>query len=567
MAQLTGLTVTTTGNLTLPSGTSANRPSLQSYTAVRWVNTGTQAVSVLTGSATTTTTSWTCPTGVTSIEVLVVAGGGGTGYSEYHNGGGGAGGLIYNSNFPVTPGTTYTVTVGAGGTGGTSNSSGNQTNGGNSIFGSLTALGGGKGGQHSSHPGGNGGSGGGGAENGGVASHVAGTGTPGQGHPGAPGFSGGQGAGGGGGAGGAGQVGVLNSRGGNGGIGLNFSISGTPTWYAGGGGGSNYYGTTTSSGGLGGGGIGWWNNVSVGSNGAAGSSNGTPSTGGGAGAYERADLRAGAVGGSGVVIIRYALATTTTQPFGQTRFSTTSNTLETFTTKNNWNSANGAILILDPGNAACYPGSGSTLTDLSGLNNNATMVASPTYTSGNGGYFTFNGTSQYLRVPMSDSMDTCQTGITMISWIYPTAWNSGMAWNNHIQGATSIGPVSGAIQNIGASGNLNIQTRINNTCCQTLSMSATATLNTWFQYVSIWDGGCLRVYMNGVLQNIGQPTYGTLNMINDMFFGVNADTFIINGTTVNMYTGRLGWTAIYNCGLTADEVNLNFQTYRSRYGI
>jgi hypothetical protein len=257
---------------------------------------------------TTGTTSWTAPSDVTQVEVLVVAGGGGTGYSEYHNGGGGAGGLIYNNQYPVTPGQTYTVTVGAGGTGGTSNSSGNNTAGGNSIFGSLTALGGGKGGTHSTTPGGNGGSGGGGAENGGAASQVAGTGTAGQGFSGARGYTGGQGAGGGGGAGAPGGEGVNNSRGGNGGTGLQFGISGVPTYYAGGGGGANYYGNTTSSGGLGGGGIGWYNNVSGGSNGAAGSSNGTPNTGGGAGGYERADLRAGAVGGSGIVLIRYSTA-------------------------------------------------------------------------------------------------------------------------------------------------------------------------------------------------------------------------------------------------------------------
>ena len=269
------------------------------------------------------TTAWTAPSDVTQVEVLVVAGGGGTGHSEYHNGGGGGGGLIYNNSYPVVPGQTYTVTVGAGGTGGTSNSSGNQTAGGNSIFGSLTALGGGKGGSHSTYPGGNGGSGGGGAENGGAGSRVAGTGTPGQGFAGAVGFNGGQGAGGGGGAGGPGEVGVNNSRGGNGGPGLQFGISGTPTYYAGGGGGANYYGNTTSSGGLGGGGIGWWNNVSGGSNGAAGSSNGTPNTGGGAGGYERADLRAGAVGGSGIVLIRY-----TTTAVGNSSDATTDNLVD-----------------------------------------------------------------------------------------------------------------------------------------------------------------------------------------------------------------------------------------------
>jgi hypothetical protein len=563
MATLTGLTiVTTNGNLTLPSGTSANRPSLQSNTAIRWTNTGSQTYSVLQGSGGTVgNTSWTCPTGVTSIEVLVIAGGGQGGAIAA----GGAGGLIYNSNLPVVPGTAYTVTVGAGGS--TSPGANAGQNGSNSVFGALTAIGGG-GGAGNSYNGSSGGSGGGGGGDNGT-NGTAGAGTPGQGHAGGTALTTGTqfGGGGGGGAGDAGKNASGTTTAGRGGDGLNFSISGTPTWYAAGGGGGAYLSGGTGTRGVGGSGIGG-NGGQNGTN----ATNGTASTGsggGGNGLNNTGNLQGSAgTGGSGVVIIRFTLETATTQPFGQTRFNTTSNTLETFTTKNNWNGSNGAILVLDPGDAACYPGSGSTLTDLSGLGNNATMVTSPTYNAGNGGYFTFNGTSQYLRVPISDSMNTCQTGITMISWIYPTAWNSGMAWNNHIQGATTLGPVSGAIQNLGASGNLNIQARVNNTCCQTLSMSATASLNTWIQYVSIWDGGCLRVYMNGVLQNIGQPVYGTLQMINDMFFGANADSFRIDGSTlVNMYTGRLGWTAIYNRGLTADEVNLNFQTYRSRYGI
>ena len=41
----------------------------------------------------------------------------------------------------------------------------------------------------------------------------------------------------------------------------------------------------------------------------------------------------------------------------------------------------GALLYLDPGNTARYPGSGTTWTDLSGNNNTATLVGSPTWTS------------------------------------------------------------------------------------------------------------------------------------------------------------------------------------------
>jgi hypothetical protein len=72
-------------------------------------------------------TTWTVPTGVTAVEMLIVAGGGGGGYDV--SGGGGAGGLLYyGSETPkvangaaltVTPAQTLTVTVGAGGAGAT----------------------------------------------------------------------------------------------------------------------------------------------------------------------------------------------------------------------------------------------------------------------------------------------------------------------------------------------------------------------------------------------------------------------------------------------------------------
>ena len=59
-------------------------------------------------------------TGTTSVNVLIVGGGGGGGSGGYNGtkgGGGGAGGLIYYPNYPVTPGGTVAVTVGAGGEG------------------------------------------------------------------------------------------------------------------------------------------------------------------------------------------------------------------------------------------------------------------------------------------------------------------------------------------------------------------------------------------------------------------------------------------------------------------
>ena len=139
MALLKNTTITGTGTLTLPSIATATRFST-TPTIIRWTNTGTQAVSVLTGTTPTlTSTSWTCPTDVTRIEVLVVAGGGsGAGGNGGGAGGGGAGGLIYRTDYPVTPGATYAVAVGAGGASSNGAKAGND--GGNSLFGPSANL-------------------------------------------------------------------------------------------------------------------------------------------------------------------------------------------------------------------------------------------------------------------------------------------------------------------------------------------------------------------------------------------------------------------------------------------
>jgi hypothetical protein len=314
---LKNTTIAGTGYITPPVGTTADRPPATT-TIIQWTNTGSQAYSILAGATPTlSNTTWTAPTGVTSVEVLVVAGGGGGA-----SGGGGAGGLIYNPSFTVTPGNSYTVTVGAGGNAGqcdSGNISGNQaTAGSNSVFASLTAIGGGRGASTNStggsayQQGGAGGSGGGAAADG-AGTNFGGAGTAGQGNDG-----GGNGAlqsspygvGGGGGAGFPGTTSRKTTAAGGGGTGLNFSINGTPTWYAGGGGGGAYTTNTPGAGGLGGGGLG---GTSAG-NGTAG----TASTGGGGGGA--GSSRAGAAGGSGIVIIRYTVSNSSYDLAGSVRY-------------------------------------------------------------------------------------------------------------------------------------------------------------------------------------------------------------------------------------------------------
>lgn len=95
----------------------------------------------------TSTGTFTVPSNCSMVEVFLVAGGGGGGYannsatSSRYAAGGGAGGEVIRQQLSVTPGASYTVTIGAGGSGATSASAAGGT-GGDTSFGSLlTAYG------------------------------------------------------------------------------------------------------------------------------------------------------------------------------------------------------------------------------------------------------------------------------------------------------------------------------------------------------------------------------------------------------------------------------------------
>ncbi|CAN2226769.1 Listeria/Bacterioides repeat [Candidatus Nanopelagicaceae bacterium] len=223
--------------------------------------------------------SWTVPSGVTSVDVLVVGGGasGSAGISNiYWPSGGGGGAVETRSALSVTSGNSINVVTGDGGDAPTVvGALGN--NGTASTFGTITVNGGST------------------TNNTKTANAGAKGGTSGNGNLGATGTasgincsSGSCGTGGGGGAGGVGS-------GLNGGSGVFSDITGTSVGYGGGGAGGNGASGTASSGGA----VGYYAGTS-----ASATGNGTPNTGGGG---ARAVGGAGGAGGSGVVIVRYSI--------------------------------------------------------------------------------------------------------------------------------------------------------------------------------------------------------------------------------------------------------------------
>jgi len=219
------------------------------------------------------------------------------------------------------------------------------------------------------------------------------------------------------------------------------------------------------------------------------------------------------------------------------------------------------VLYYDPSQSASYPGTGTTVYDLSTSGLNGTM-SNITYTNP---YFGFNGsTSQISRA--DDPL------------IEPGSGNWTMeAWVNGSSFSTSAHVILGKFNNGGASSAVSYSMRVGSNASAYAqygdgtgtyfnSTAYTLSLNTWYQIVYVFSNGGtknIQTYINGA--TIGTVTHtlaSLLNASNPLYIGS------YNGGEYNQYwTGSIGAVRLYKAALTSGQVAQNFNATRAVYGI
>lgn len=218
------------------------------------------------------------------------------------------------------------------------------------------------------------------------------------------------------------------------------------------------------------------------------------------------------------------------------------------------------LLHLDAGNPSSYPGSGTTWTDLTGNARNATLVNSPTYTSANGGYFSFLDTSfQHATIPGFGDVPQW----TIEAWTRVTTSLSGKItaiFCNQFNGATKLNFSLGTNQ---APTSYNLCVGFYNGQWRTTTGFA-PTLNIWFQYVGTYDGSIINQYVNGSLSTTatfnGNPQSG-----GELRIARRWDD-VANSAT-NFYGGDIAVVRLYNRALSGTEVLQNFNANKTRFGL
>ena len=244
----------------------------------------------------------------------------------------------------------------------------------------------------------------------------------------------------------------------------------------------------------------------------------------------------------------------------------------------------GSIFLIDPANLTSYPGSGSTVYDLSGIGNNMTLQNGPAYSTDGGGSISFDGTDDYASMPVNTRTKDTGNFFTVCAWIKRTGgntpngyvelwniWNTGNQYSPQANYRLYISYLLNTIYD--SNGGVNVQG--SNGSYGYFTPAPTVLIpdisNAEMRYK--WAFWCMTLnrtslifkgYKNGV--TIGSFVMNSFSWVNN---NANTITFGSNFNTGNsdQFTGNLGPMMVYDRVLSDIEIAQNYYAYKSRFGL
>lgn len=209
------------------------------------------------------------------------------------------------------------------------------------------------------------------------------------------------------------------------------------------------------------------------------------------------------------------------------------------------------VLHYDAAKLICYPGQDSSIKDLSGKNNNGTLVNGVGYNNDNNRKsLVFDGSNDYASTINIISFSSSQSH-TYSAWIYLTTGGTYIWIIDNGGGTTGSSLVINNTFKVGffyAGGNALV--------ASTTSIST----NTWVNIVAVYSNLTAYFYINGVFINSASTGSWSAAAV-PAALGVWAANFGYK------FTGRMGQASVYNRALTSTEVLMNFSANKLYYGL
>ena len=220
---------------------------------------------------------------------------------------------------------------------------------------------------------------------------------------------------------------------------------------------------------------------------------------------------------------------------------------------------NNLFLYLDAANAKSYPGSGTAWKDLSGQNNDTTLVNGPTYNSNNSGCFVFDGTDDYINANTA-LPDSFFLGNSTISfWIYFNTIDSDSQGQAILHHGTNSSMNGFHIMQRSSKVTLDLW----GTALETAS---TFSVSTWYNLTITHNNttnACV-IYINGSLDASSTLTASYTGSGNNCRI---AGPIIESGVYHDELDAKIAQVLCYDKIITAAEVLQNYNAKRRRNGV
>jgi len=217
------------------------------------------------------------------------------------------------------------------------------------------------------------------------------------------------------------------------------------------------------------------------------------------------------------------------------------------------------ILFYNPANPSSYPGTGVTVTNLTGSAPNGALEGSVGFTNP---YFTYNGTTSTIKINDSAVLEPDRGDITVELWVRPTVFSG----QKILIAKTDSGLSSGWGYGLRLSPGSTAYFEVGNGTNSVVSPSSTLTANVWQQVVGVWsnvDSKFIKMYVNGVSPGqISHSTVGVKDTTSPLYIGSFG-----GGTFSQWFTGDTGITRIYRAALTENQILQLFNNDKSIYGL
>lgn len=226
---------------------------------------------------------------------------------------------------------------------------------------------------------------------------------------------------------------------------------------------------------------------------------------------------------------------------------------------------NGLVVSLDAQNTNLYAISPTTAYDVSGNNNNGTLINGVQYVGDGDGCWKFDGTDDYMNVTHNTSLNLTSQG-TISTWINPFSLTQGFFTN--IVAKNTGGAVNQQSYTLSwrqVSGGLYGQICNGSGTYNEVLASFPTVANVWYNIVFTWNGSQLVMYNNGVVVGTSTQTINNQVLLTDLTIG--GYTYKGAGGGDEYFNGKISQTYIYNRGLTQTEILTIYNATKSRYGL